>query len=39
MPDCHGAEYSRLGSKAGLSSASLRFFLTFGIADLSSFWT
>ena len=36
MPDCHGIEYSRFGSKLGSLSASWRL-PKFGIAFLSSF--
>ena len=36
MPDCHGIEYSRFGSKLGCRSASWRL-SKFGIALLSSF--
>jgi hypothetical protein len=36
MPDCHGIEYSRFGSKLGSRSASWRL-SKFGIALLSSF--
>ncbi len=38
MPDCHGSEYSRSGSKGGLACASIRFTM-FGIRSLSSFCT
>src|SRR4051795_4096487 len=36
MPDCHGSEYSRLGSQAGCCCTSSRFFM-FGMEGLSSF--
>src|SRR6476646_9272002 len=36
MPDCHGSEYSRLGSQVGCCCTGSRFF-AFGIAALSSF--
>src|SRR3954466_16376810 len=36
MPDCHGSEYSRLGSQPGGCCPSIRF-LMFGIDCLSSF--
>ena len=38
MPLCHGTEKSRLGSNVGCCSDGIRFFSTFGIADLSRFW-
>jgi hypothetical protein len=38
IPDCHGSEYSRSGSKGGLACASIRFSM-FGMRSLSSFCT
>ena len=38
IPDCHGSEYSRLGSNGGLACASTRFSM-FGMRLVSSFCT